>query len=123
LRSRVTHVWIFGKPAQDSHPQIIATANLAGQPHVRWEFIERGQLVALDVGHRSGITVENLHSARRAPCIAAAAMQDIDPGVHDGQHESLTVGRARSSDSLHLNDRHELLPSPILIRAAVRAAD
>jgi hypothetical protein len=99
---------------------MFATAYLAGQPHVLWDLIKCGELVALDVGHWSGIAVENLHSARRAPRIAAAAMQNIDAGVHDRQHKPLTIGRARSPDSLHLNDRHELLPSPISIRRADR---
>jgi hypothetical protein len=115
LRSGVPHVWIFGEPAQDFHPQIITTADLAGKPHVLWNLVECGEFVALDVGHWSGIAVENLHSARRAPRIAAAAMQDIDPGVHDGQNKSLAIARARTSDTFHLNECHELLPSPILI--------
>jgi hypothetical protein len=113
LRPGVTHVWIFGKPAQDSHPQIVTTADLAGEPHVLRNLIEGGEFVALDVGHRSCITVQDLHPARRAPRISTTTMQDVNSGVHDGQHESLTIECAGSSDSLHLNDRHESLPSPI----------
>jgi hypothetical protein len=113
LRPGVTHVWIFGQPTQDSHPQIIATSDLAGEPHVLGDLVERGEFVALDVGHRSWITIQNLHPARRAPRITATSMQDVDPSVHDGQHQSLTIRGAGSSDPLHLNDRHELLPSSI----------
>src|SRR5215207_6439818 len=113
LRPGVTHVWIFGKPAQDSHSQIIATAYLAGEPHVLRNLIEGGEFVALDVGHRSWITVQDLHPARRAPRISATTMQDVDSSVHDGQHQSLPIECAGSSDFLHLNDRHESLPSPI----------
>jgi hypothetical protein len=118
LRPGVTHVWIFGKPAQDSHPQIITTADLAGEPHVLRNLIEGGEFVALDVGHRSWITIQDLHPARRAPRISATTMQDIDSSVHDGQHQALTIERARSSDSVHLNDCHESFPSPFPNRSA-----
>ena len=77
------------------------------------DLIERGEFVALDVGHRSWITIQNLHPARRAPRISATSMQDVDPSVHDGQYQSLTIGGAGSSDPFHLNDCHESLPSPI----------
>jgi hypothetical protein len=117
LRPGVTHVWIFGEPAQDSHPQIITTADLAGEPHVLRNLIEGGEFVALDVGHRSWITVQDLHSTRRTARISAATMQDIDPGGHNCQDKSLAIGRACSSDSLHLNDRHESLSSSIPIRS------
>jgi hypothetical protein len=117
LRPRVTHFWIFREAAQYSHPQFIAASHLAGEPHILRDLIECGQFFALDVGHRSWITVEDLHSARRTARISAATMQDIDPGGHDRQDKSLTVGRAGSSNSLHLNDRHESLPSSISNRS------
>src|SRR5918995_1003848 len=120
LRPCVTHVRVFGEPAQDLHLQIITTAYLAGQPHVLWDLIECGEFFPLDVGHWSGIAVENLHSAGCAPCISATAMQNIDPSVHDCQNKSLTIGRTGSPDSLHFNDRHVLLPSPTSIRRADR---
>ena len=113
LRPRITHVRIFGKPAQDSHAQIVTASDLAGEPHVLRDLIECGEFVALDVGHRSWITCQDLHPARRAPRISTTSMQDVDPCVHDGEHQSLTIGGAGSSDPLHLNDCHESLPSPI----------
>ena len=85
------HVRIFGRGGAGSHAQVIAAANLAGQPHVLRDLIECGELVALGIGHRTRIAIQNLHSARRAARVAAATMQDIDPGVHDGQHQSLAV--------------------------------
>jgi hypothetical protein len=117
LRPRVTHFWIFREAAQYSHPQFIAASHLAGEPHILRDLIECGQFVALDVGHRSWITVQDLHSTRRTARISAATMQDIDPGGHNCQDKSLAIGRACSSDSLHLNDRHESLPSSIPIRS------
>jgi hypothetical protein len=113
LRPGVTHIWIFGKPTQDSHPQIIATSDLAGQPHVLRDLIECGKFVAFDVSHWSWITFQDLHPACRAPRISTTSMQDIDSGVHDGEHQPLTIGGAGFPDPLHLNDCHESLPSPI----------
>ena len=60
-----------------------------------------GQLVegrsacsTLGVGHGTRVAIENLHPARRAARISAATMENVDPGVHDGQHKSLAI-RAR----------------------------
>jgi hypothetical protein len=113
LRTRVAHVRILGEPAQDSHSQVVTAAHLAGQPHVFWNLIERGELGALNFGHWARVSIQNLDSARRAARITAATMQDIDPGGHDRQHQSLTVLRAGLSNSLHLNHHHETFTSPI----------
>src|SRR5215203_3165868 len=113
LWTRVTHVRVFGESTQDFHSQVVTTSHLAGEPHVRRNLIESGELVALGVGHWAWIAIQNLHSARRAPRITAATMQDIDPRIHDGQYQSLTFLRAGPSDSLHLNHRHGSLTSPI----------
>jgi hypothetical protein len=118
LRTRVAHVGIFGEPAQDFHSQVITTSHLAGQPHVFWNLIEGGELGALNIGHRAWIAIQNLDPARRAARIAAAPMQDIDPGGHNGQHQSLTILRAGPSNPLHLNHGHELLTSTIPNRSA-----
>src|SRR5829696_3310490 len=113
LRTRITHVRVFGESAQDFHSQVVTASHLAGEPHVRRNLIECGELVTLGISHRAWIAIQNLHSARRAPRIAAATMQDIDPRVHDGQYQSLTLLRAGPSNSLHLDHRHESLTSPI----------
>jgi hypothetical protein len=73
---------------------------------------EYGGLILAD---RSRITGQDLHSARRAPCIAAASVKDVDPGILDRKNQPFTLFCLKGDSSgggFRLNVYHERKSPP-----------
>jgi hypothetical protein len=55
--------------------------DLTGQPDVVWQFSFHRQAITLEFAHFARISGEDFDSARRTASIAAAAMEDVNPGI------------------------------------------
>jgi hypothetical protein len=70
-----------------------------------------GEAVSFELAHFTGLTFENLNATSGAARVAAAAVQDVDACVFDGEYEFLSV-RWFSFDktvrSLSLDFRHDM---------------
>src|SRR5579883_1978181 len=77
------------RPVEDADLQVGRDADLAGEPGIRLEVGLAGQALLFGFAHRRGVAGEDLDAAGRAPRVAAATVEDVNPGIHDRQDQFL----------------------------------
>src|SRR5262249_41946013 len=77
------------RPVDDADFQVGLDADLAGEPGIRLEVGLAGQSLLFGFAHRRGVAGEDLDAAGRAPRVAAATVEDVDPGILDRQDQLL----------------------------------
>jgi hypothetical protein len=97
-RSGIAQLRILGQPAQDAHSQVVADLDLARKSRLWLAAGHALQPLFLGRRNRARLTTDYLDAAGRAAGIAAAAMQDVDTRILDGEHKSPPV--ARGDDGL-----------------------
>ena len=78
--------------------------------------------VALRIGHRPGVTGENLNAAGRAAGVATAAMQDVDACIFDAEHQAAALVAGGLTEPFDVNVWHASLPIVAYWAAALTAA-
>src|SRR5688500_10259285 len=73
--------------AEDAHAQRVLHAHLTREADVLGEPRLGREAVALGLLHLSGVAAQHLDAARRALRVPAAAVQDVNARVLDGEHE------------------------------------
>jgi hypothetical protein len=85
------------------HPDLARQANVG--PKLRFH----GEAVSFELTHFTGLTFENLNATSGAARVAAAAVQNVDACVFDGENEFLSIwcfSFHETIGSFRLNFRH-----------------
>jgi hypothetical protein len=86
LRPRAgCHADLMGS-IDDANLQVGLDSDLAGETRIGLEVRLASQSLLFGHAHRRGVSGDYLDAARGATCVAATAVQDIDPSVFDTQH-------------------------------------
>ena len=70
----------------------------------------RGRGVPFALGHLAGVALQHLHAAGRAARVAAAAVQDVDPRILDGENEPPPFLRLERLEPDRFDRRHSGCP-------------
>ena len=93
-RTGITELRILGQPAQHAHREVLAHLDLAREPRVGLSAGHALQPLFLGRRNRARISIDYLDPAGSAASVAAATMQDVNPGVLDRKHEPSPVVRS-----------------------------
>lgn len=108
-RASIGHVGKIVQSANDAHREIVMNLHLAGESHIVGTVFDPLQSDCFWFCFRSGITFEYFDSTGRTTGIAAAPVQDIDPGILDRQYEATTwFCMNRFFFSFDSDDRHRI---------------
>jgi hypothetical protein len=75
------------RPIDDAYLQVGLDADLTRQPGIRLEIRLPSQPLLFELTHGRRIAGQDLDTTRGAPCVAAATVEDVDPGILDPQDQ------------------------------------
>jgi hypothetical protein len=104
-RSRVAQLGLIPQAVDDPDAEIARDPHLTGETQTRALIGQSREALLLGFRARSTVAIRDHDATGRAAGVATSAMEDIDAGILQAEHQSATTRTIRRSDSLDLNRR------------------